>query len=222
MLYIKCHKSKSYFLQISLALFLGTTASMHSMSDKAVISTYQGVNGPWQLLEFIFTTNVHNQVEHFQKHSFAALGIAGTTFLAKSFLYDQASKPVATEKAAKNPIKSIVTIFSALAAGKTCYDYLTCSVKRNIQHKTLLNVLQKWELYRPNFPTSLVEYFDELEAQYNSKFNFVTDAVVSEVFELITHHIEHHFESRYKKSEPKSLTTMESFKNCADIWKNLE
>lgn len=219
-------KTKGLFTHLSFALFLGTNISFaHAISEKSVISTYQGVNGPWQLLEYLFITKTQNELELFQKHSFAGLGIAGASFLAKSLLFDkqetQATNNNGNVTKQKNPIKSILTIFSVFAAGKTAHNYSTCIVKRRIQHKTLVSILSQWEMYRSNFPTSLVEFFDELAETYvNSCENVLTDAVVGEIFQLINHHIEHHFEGRYKKSEPKSMNMMDALKGGTDIWKN--
>lgn len=220
-------KTKKHFFHLSCALLLGINISpVNAMSEKAVISTYQGVNGPWQLLEYIFISKVQKEVDQFQKHSFAALGLTGTAFLAKSFLFDkqdaqQINDPAKTTDSKKG-IKNIMTIFSAFAAGKTIYNYTTCLVKRNVQYKTLINVLKQWELYRENLPTTLVDFFDELAETYvNNGEKFFTDAIVSEIFQLINHHIEHHFEGRYKKSEQKSINTMDALKGCTDIWKNL-
>lgn len=222
------HTSKQYFLHFSVALFLGTNISMDAMSEKSVISTYQGLNGPWQLLEYIFITKVQNELDHFQRHSFAALGIAGATFLAQSFLINKTKPSLDLDNNSKlnsgknGVVQNLMTIVSTLAAGKTVYDYTTCVVKRNVQHKTLTHILEQWDTYRLNFPTSLIEYFDELAAQYQSQgSSFLTNQTVAATFELVTHHIEHHFENRYKKSEQKNASAIDTFKSCTDIWKNL-
>lgn len=219
-------KAKKNFFKLSCVFLLGTNISpINAMSEKAVVSTYQGVNGPWQLLEYIFISKVQNQLDQFQKHSFAALGLTGTAFLAKSFLFDKKEEQAVVDNsktvAQKNSLKNILTIVSTFAAGKTIFSYTTCVIKRNIQHKTLMSVLQQWEMYRQNFPTTLVDFFDELAETYVTQGeNFFTAAIVSEIFQLINHHIEHHFEGRYKKSEQKSINTMDALKGCTDIWKN--
>lgn len=226
-------KTKKCLLLFSCALLLGiNNSSINTMSEKAIISTYQSVNGPWQLLEYIFISNVQNKIDQFQKHSFATLGIAGTAFLTNLFLFGKENnqKPNSSNKElsniektdSKKSIQNIMTILSTFTAGKTAYNYTTCIVKRNIQHKTLINVLKKWELYRENFPTTLVDFFDDLAETYkNNGETFFTSSIVSEIFELINHHIEHHFDARYKKSEQKSINTMEALKSCTDIWKSL-
>jgi len=227
MLYKSNHKKGFWAFSFSLALFLGTETTVNAMSQKAVISTYQGVNGPWQLLEYIFISNVQNSVEHFQKHSFAALGIAGTSFLAKVFLYDaqknaSVHNDTKTNNSTNSEFKNLAIGLSALAAGKTAYDYATCVVKRNVQYNTLLNLLNNWDMYRVQLPTSLVEYFDELAECYQANGEkMLTNSLITEVFELVTHHIEHHFESRYKKSDDRT-NTIEAFKSCTSIWDNLK
>lgn len=219
-------KAKKHFFTFSCAFLLGTSiSSINTMSEKSVVSTYQGVNGPWQLLEYLFISKVQNELELFQKHSFAALGLTGTAFLAKSFLFDQQNNQPVVENSKtsnqKNSLKNILTIVSTFAAGKTIFGFTTCVVKRNIQHKTLMSVLKQWDLYRQNFPTTLVDLFDELAETYTTQGEtFFTTAIVSEIFQLLNHHIEHHFEGRYKKSEQKSINTMDALKGCTDIWKN--
>lgn len=210
---------------MSLALWMNASVMIHSMSptsERAVISTYQDANGSWQLLEYLFITKPQAELNSFMEHYFAApLGIAGAVVVAKALLFDPAPNPFA--KNGKNSqIKNIMLVTSALAAGKTAYSFIECYAKRSIQKKTLLNVLTKWNMYREYLPTSLVEYFDELESKHKACSFALTNNMIAEVFELVSHHLEHHFENRYKKPEPKNMSNMETFKNGIEMWKNLE
>lgn len=212
---------KHYFYALTLFMSLNLMAQNNNMSEKAIISTYQGINGPWQHLEYLFMTKPQAELNRYMEYSFKGLGLAGTLFLTKVFLLDSSEGSSKNNK--KNgQFKNIAVVLSAFAAGKTMYNFIESSARRSIYKTTLLNVLNNWEMYRAHFPSSLIEYFDELATKNQTKCFVLTDSLVSEVFELVTHHIEHNFESRYKKPEQKSTNPMDTFKNCTDMWKNLE
>lgn len=198
------------------------------MSEKAIISTYQGVNGPWQNLEYLFVVKPQNELNSFMEQCFGIAGLAGTAVLLKNYISSSSTitdtqAPTTVAKDPNKQIKNIFVVLSSLAAAKTLYNFIAELKKRNIQQQALLDILKHWDLYRLHMPTSLIEYFDELALQYQAKGkSFLTHTLVSEVFELVNHHIEHHFEARYKKAEQKTANHLETFKNCTDMWKNLE
>lgn len=222
MSFIKIPHTKKSLSFLSIVLFLQTPFMTNAqMSEKAVISTYQSTNGPWQNLEYLFVIKPENELNRFIERSFAALGIIGAGMLTKYFIFDGSdSKQTVFSK--NSQIKNIIVVLSSLSTGKALYNFITSQAKRNIQEKTLLNFLKQWDLYRLHMPSSLIEYFDELALQYQAKGKeLLTSELIYEVFELVQHHIEHHFEARYKKGEPKALTNIETFKNCIEMWKNL-
>lgn len=220
------HKTNKCFYYIFLALFIQTNVMINGdpVTDNAIISTYQGTNGPWKYLEYLFITKPNSELNNYiESHVTIPVGIVGAIILSTVCVnyFNAKTNTSAPVVSPNDRLNNIVVVGSLVAAVNTVYNLIKRQAIQSIQKKTLLNVLQKWNTYKQNFPISLVEYFDELESLYKTK-NFVfTTEVVSEVFELVTHHIEHNFESRYKQAPLVTPTSLESFKNSTEIWKNL-
>ena len=218
-------KTNKHFLYVFIALFIHSSVIINndSITDKATISTYQGTNGPWKYLEYIFITKPKAELNNSMESYFTLpIGLIGASYAAYTAISLFKNKnTIKTNDIKSNKLELTALSISVFAAGKAAYIFINHKAKQSIQKKTLLNVLQKWDTYKQNFPISLVEYFDELESLYKTENFVLTNDLVSEVFELITHHIEHNFESRYKQEAPKSTQPIEAFKQCTEIWKNL-
>jgi hypothetical protein len=225
-------KSKNKFFLTTLTLFcLSNFSIIAPLSDQAILSTYQGANGPWRYLEYLFVIKPENQLKHFTDNCFSFVGTIGGLLIAKSYFTAQ-NKVKSNDKSVENneftliikddPARNFLMTISVVIAGKTAYDSLTSYIKKQISHQTVTDFLKKWNTHRSHVPTSLVEYFDELALTYESKGSkYFTSSFVAEVFELIQHHLEHHFENRYKQAEKRKNNPIETFKNCTEVWKNL-
>lgn len=214
---------KKSYLQLSLcALLCLNTGVQAQLSSQAALSTYQGTNGPWKYLEYLFIIKPQNELKYYTDHAFAAFGGAGALYLASS-LFAEANNKQKQEEIKPNFLQNMLKIASVVAAGKTVNNFFICHMQRSIQKKALSDFLKKWDIHRQHIPTSLVECFDELALIYRSQNeNMLTTTMVAEVFELITHHIEHHFENRYKQAEKKNVDPVENFKNITEVWSNLK
>lgn len=213
-------KKYSFYAILALSIHTNDLLSNTPTSEQSIISTYQDVNGPWKLLEYIFITKPQAELHSFMEHYFSApLGIAGTIVVAKALFIDPAPNPHA-KLGTYSHAKNLLLATSAVAAGKMSYNFIECYAKRSIQKKTLLALLSNWNIYREHIPHSLVDYFDTLEAQSKNCSFVLTNSIIADVFGLVSHHLEHHFENRYKKPEPKSMSNMEAFKNGIEMWKS--
>lgn len=216
-------KNKKFLLQVSLGVLLSCSATLHpELSDHATLSTYQGAQGPWKYLEYLFVIKPQNELNHQNNHIFALAGIGGAAFLTHSFIAEPKAQNPSDKEVKPNALHNMTMLASALFVGKTAYGYFSCCTQRSIRKKTLTNFLKKWDIHRAHVPTAIVECFDELALTYQSQGDaMLTSDLVTEIFELIQHHIEHHFENRYKTAEKKNVDPVENFKNITETWKNL-
>ncbi|MBI2353346.1 hypothetical protein HYV11_03855 [Candidatus Dependentiae bacterium] len=212
------NRKKYAFLCVLFCIPL-SIMSKQAISDKIILSTYQGIDGQWQNLEYLFVIKPEKELNHFIEQSFSILGIAGAGILLKYFIVDSTNNK---QEESNGRIKSIILIASGLAVSKTIYDTFISHAKQEINKKIIFHILNHWDLYRLHFPEQFIAYFDELANQHKlQEDELLTPEFVFEIFELVNHHLEHHFESRYKKELPKSLSHFETFKNSAEVWKNL-
>lgn len=223
-------KKNKFLLHASLCILLSCSTTLHpQLSDQATLSTYQGSQGPWKYLEYIFVIKPQNELKHQSSHLFSLAGLGGAAFLTYSLFSTDKTQTIKnssqtpdTPQAKPTALYNMTMIASAIALSKTAYGYFTCYTQRNIYKNTLTNFLKNWNTHRPHVPTAVVECFDELALAYQSQGDTaLTSSLVTEVFELIQHHIEHHFENRYKQAEKKNIDPVETFKNVTETWKNL-
>lgn len=214
------HIYTNFTKKCALVLALAHLSNFQSAiaSDEAIMATYQDENGPWQYLEYQFIIKPNNELNRFIDKVISLSGLVGAAALIKQAFFDTISQDSKKKSFAEN----ITLVVSTATVGKMLYDHTWNKAKASIQHTTLLNLLAQWNLHRQNFPTCLLAYFDELAALYTNCPETITKDKAAEVFELVTHHIEHHLESRYKKSDPKCATALETFKGYTDIFKNLQ
>lgn len=213
----------SLCLKLSMmCLLISTTSLQLQASSQALLSTYQGTNGPWKYLEYVFIVQPKHQLKQSTTRAFTGLGALGGLFLAIQYLKEKSSDQNKAE-VKQSLLQNILIMSSAFAAAKTVVETFTCYTQQTIQKNILINFLKKWNHLREYIPIILIEYFDDLALQYQSGGNaLLTDSLVAEVFELVQHHIEHNFENRYKAAEIKIVDPIENFKNLTEVWGNLK
>lgn len=214
------HISKKCLLTLSLTIFAQEqTFSTTHLSEEAVIASYQQDDGAWKYVEFLCIVQPKNQLNKYINHGYGAFGGIGALYLIKNYFQDT---KIDYDASKKNFFEKALLGVAAATATKTIYDFFTCYMKRSIRKETLQNILHKWNVHRPHFPSALIPCFDELHALYADQGDdMLNDMLVSEVFELIQHHIEHFFDKRYKQEEEKKEGALPTFKTITDVWKNL-
>ncbi len=209
--------NKSFYFAALLTLLVGTTTTPTHLSDESVIASYQGKDGAWQYLEYLFVVQPNNKIKQLTHHTSAALGGAGAATLVAA-----QTNNLPTYKLDDDMVKKVIVALSAFAAGTTVYNYFLCCAKRKVHKQTLVNILKNWQTHRKHIPVAFTQCLDELFLMYQEQGSKVlTDNLVTQVFELIQHHIEHNFASRYKPAEIKVEPTISNVKSMTDIMKNL-
>lgn len=213
--------TKKCLLTLSLVIFTSIPIISNTyLSEEAIIASYEQDDNAWKYVEFLCCVQPKNKLNTYLNHAYGSLGGIGALFLGKQFLYPAEATQANTTK--PDFVNKALVAISAFAATNTMYNFFTCYMKRTINKETLQNILHKWDLHRPYFPSALVPCFNELHELYADKGDdILTDGLVSETFELIQHHIEHFFDKRYKPADEKKESTIATFKTVTDVWKNL-
>lgn len=209
------------FYKVSALMLLSIAAEQvcahEQLSNSAIISTYQGTDGSWKYLEYLFVVQPNHKIQTSTQHALGFLGATGAATLTASY-----AQQLPQYSMSKNMINDIVFALSLFATGSASYNYFLCHTKRKVYKETLKNILDNWSTHRKHLPIQFIDCLDELYVSYQEHAEAIlTTEMVTQVFELIQHHIEHNFESRYKKDEVKHETALSNVKSLSEIMNNL-
>ena len=233
-------------LKISKLFFFILCATISAQQVSASLSLesqhacYQEDNG-WKFLEYTFVEQPKNQLNAAQANATTALLVLGAASLWYKDILNMVGKtfdlpslkqektqtiwhPVTLTDGTTgykedrkvppfNLASSISTVTVSLAIYQAYSSYLKCQIKR----QTLVNFLSNWESNQNFVPKELVPAFNEL-AQKNIKK--LSNANISQIFDIIQHLLEHTFSNRYK-ADSKSTDMLSTIKTFTDIGKNI-
>ena len=206
-------QSKFFLITIGLLinthLFSNNQTEVVTLSDEAIIATYQGKDSAWQYLEYKFIIEPNNKINYIMRHASTGTGFLGAATLGCKLLTNKHP-----ELSSKNLLNNLVITFSSLATFHSIYNFIHCYIKRMVKQQTLEEILQNWDIHRKYFPIQFIDTLDELFTLYQEHGKSALNTTnVCQLFNLIEHHLEHHFTDRYKKDK----TTENQFANLKSL-----